>query len=190
MLQIDVKESSMLSMIKKLSGAMLLLLGLSIAAKAEVAVGGPAPDFRLQDQKGDWHTLEQYRGSWVAVYFYPKDDTPGCTTEACAFRDNIFAFEELGATILGVSLDDVESHEQFAEKYSLPFSLLADTAGETAKAYGVLGSFAGFRIAKRQSFLIGPDGRIAKHYEKVNPGKHSEEVLADLQALMELSAET
>lgn len=180
----------MLSMIKKLAGGVVLLFGLGLAAKAEVVVGEPAPDFRLQDQKGDWHTLESYRGTWVAMYFYPKDDTPGCTTEACAFRDNIFAFEELGATILGVSLDDVESHQAFAEKYSLPFSLLSDADGDTAKAYGVLGSFAGIRVAKRQSFLIDPDGRVAKHYEKVDPNTHSEEVLADLKVLTQEPAET
>ncbi len=136
------------------------------------------------DQKGDWHQLADYSGKWVAVYFYPKDDTPGCTTEACAFRDNIFAFEEIGATILGVSLDDVESHAAFAEKYSLPFSLLADIDGDMAKSYGVLTKFMGMTVASRQSFIINPDGVIAKHYEKVDPDVHSEEVLADIKAMM------
>jgi peroxiredoxin Q/BCP len=169
--------------IKGLAGILCLALGALGSADAEVVVGQPAPDFRLQDQNGNWHTLEQYRGQWIALYFYPKDNTPGCTKEACAFRDNIFAFEEIGAVILGVSLDDSASHAQFAEKYSLPFSLLADTEGKTAKAYGVLGRLAGFRMAKRQSFLIDPEGRISRHYEKVDPTRHSEDVLADLKQL-------
>jgi peroxiredoxin Q/BCP len=100
-------------------------------------MGDPAPDFELKDQSGQLHSIEDYRGKWVALYFYPKDDTPGCTTEACEFRDNIFAFKNLNCQILGVSLDDVDSHKEFAEKYSLPFPLLADTAGTTADAYGV-----------------------------------------------------
>ena len=164
-------------------GALLALIGLTGTAAAEVAVGDEAPGFRLQDQRGDWHELTDYRGRWVALYFYPKDDTPGCTTEACAFRDNIFAFEDLGAIVMGVSLDDVESHEAFAEKYSLPFPLLADVDAETAKDYGVLGNFMGMKLAKRQSFLIDPEGRVAKHYRKVNPSTHTEEVLADLRSL-------
>ena len=160
------------------------------AVAGEVTVGEAAPDFRLQDQNGEWHTLEQYRGHWVAVYFYPKDDTPGCTKEACAFRDNIFAFDKLGATILGISLDDVDSHKEFAEKYSLPFSILADTQKEVATQYGVYTKIGTFEMAKRESFLIGPDGQIVKHYSKVNPETHSEEVLADLEVLIAATAMT
>jgi len=145
-------------------------------------VGQPAPDFRLQDQHGDWHSLEQHRGKWITLYFYPKDDTPDCTKEACAFRDNIFAFEDLGATILGVSLDDVASHEAFAEKYSLPFALLSDADAATATDYGVLKKMVGFRFARRESFIIDPEGNIAVRYEKVDPAKHSEQVLADLKS--------
>ncbi len=171
-----------------LKGTLLggLLAGMSLAAMAgdTPAAGSPAPDFRLMDQAGEWHTLEDYRGKWVALYFYPKADTPGCTTEACNFRDNIFAFREMGAEIVGVSLDDVEDQKAFAEKYSLPFTLLADTEGETAEAYGVLRNFGVMKLASRQSFLIDPEGRIAKHYEKVDPDTHSEEVMADLKALM------
>ena len=162
----------------------LLLAVISAGARAGMELGAPAPAFRLQDQNGEWHDLERYRGSWVTLYFYPKDDTPGCTTEACAFRDNIFAFEDIGATVLGVSLDDVESHAEFAEKYSLPFSLLADMQGEAADRYGVLSDYGNFQVAKRQTFLIDPEGRIARHYESVNPAGHSEQVLADLKALM------
>ena len=169
------------------------LLGLFMVARAfagEVTVGEVAPDFRLQDQNGEWHTLEQYRGQWVALYFYPKDDTPGCTTEACAFRDNIFAFENIGATILGVSLDDVDSHKEFADKYSLPFSILADTNKEASTQYGVYVKMGTREMAKRESFLIDPQGQVAKHYSKVNAETHSEEVLADLELLIAETATT
>jgi peroxiredoxin Q/BCP len=164
--------------------AVLLFAVISAGALAGMEPGTPAPAFRLQDQNGEWHDLERYRGRWVTLYFYPKDDTPGCTTEACAFRDNIFAFEDIGATVLGVSLDDVESHAEFAEKYSLPFSLLADMEGEAAENYGVLSDYGNFQVAKRQTFLIDPEGRIARHYTSVNPSGHSEQVLADLKTLM------
>lgn len=164
--------------------AILIFLGLTAPSAADVAVGESAPPFRLQDQKGDWHSLDQYTGRWVVLYFYPKDDTPGCTKEACAFRDNIFAFEDMGAVILGVSLDDVASHAAFAEKYSLPFSLLSDADAATAADYGVLRTMGPLKFARRQSFIIGPDGTIARHYEKVNAEQHSAEVLADLKTLM------
>lgn len=166
-----------------LAAALTLLTGLATADQP--AAGTAAPDFRLQDQKGDWHELSQYEGQWVALYFYPKNDTPGCTTEACNFRDNIFAFRERDAVILGVSLDDVDSHKEFAEKYSLPFSLLSDAEGEVAERYGVLRNLGVMKVAKRQSFLIGPDGVIAKHYEDVDPDTHSQEVLADLESLQD-----
>lgn len=157
--------------------------GAGAAMAGQPAEGTAAPDFRLQDQNGDWHELSQYRGQWVALYFYPKDDTPGCTTEACSFRDNIFAFRERDAVILGVSLDDVESHEAFAEKYSLPFSLLSDTEAEVAERYGVVRNLGVMKLAKRETFLIRPDGTIAKHYERVDPDSHSQEILADLEQL-------
>ncbi|MBT8442111.1 MAG: peroxiredoxin [Gammaproteobacteria bacterium] len=172
----------------KLLGGVMVALMLTAASAAPLEVGKTAPDFRLQDQKGDWHSLEQYRGQWVVLYFYPKDDTPGCTKEACGFRDNIFAFEDMGAVILGVSLDDVESHQAFAEKYSLPFSLLSDADAKTAGDYGVLNKLATFRYAKRESFIIDPDGKVAKHYAKVDAERHSKRVLADLQVLMKPAA--
>jgi peroxiredoxin Q/BCP len=165
-----------------LSATALLLMGTSSLAE-QVQTGDPAPDFELKDQSGQLHSIEDYRGKWVALYFYPKDDTPGCTTEACEFRDNIFAFKHLNCQILGVSLDDVESHKNFAEKYSLPFPLLADDTGTTADAYGVKSKYMGMSVAKRQTFLIDPEGNIAKHYAKVDPESHSQEVLADLKAL-------
>lgn len=167
--------------------AIALLIGmLSLACQAGdvPAVGSEAPGFRLQDQNGEWHELADYRGSWVAVYFYPKNDTPGCTTEACNFRDNIYAFKAIGATVVGISVDDVESHQKFASKYKLPFTILADETRATAKAYGVLRDWKLTQIASRQSFLIDPEGRVAKHYEDVDPDTHTQEVLTDLEALM------
>lgn len=153
-------------------------------ANDELGVGDPAPEFELPDQNGELHSLEDYRNQWVILYFYPKDETPGCTTQACEFRDNIFAYRELNAQILGVSLDDVDSHKAFAENHELPFPLLADTSGETSMAYGVKTRMFGMTMAKRQTFIIGPDGNVARHYEKVDPEAHSAEVLKDLKALI------
>ena len=157
--------------------------GFNTSAADELAIGQPAPDFELPDQDGQLHSLEDYRDRWVVLYFYPKDETPGCTTEACEFRDNIFAYRKLNAQILGVSLDDVESHSAFAENHGLPFPLLADSSGTVADAYGVKTRMMGMTVAKRQTFLIDPNGNIAKHYEKVKPEEHSAEVLADLETL-------
>jgi len=161
-----------------------ILVGLNTVSSAEqVGVGDPAPDFELRDQNGQLHAIEDYRGQWVALYFYPKDDTPGCTTEACEFRDNIFAFRNMNCQILGVSLDDQESHRDFSEKHGLPFPLLADTQGVAADAYGVKTRLMGITMAKRQTFLIDPEGNVAKHYADVDPDSHSKEVLADLERL-------
>ena len=159
---------------------LLLISGQSIS---EISTGQVAPNFNLQDQNGEWHTLDNYKGKWVVLFFYPKDQTPGCTTEACNFRDNIFEFEKLNAQILGVSLDDVESHQAFSEKYSLPYPILADVNKECATEYGVLGKFMMMTIAKRQSFLINPEGSIVKHYKKVDPDTHTKEVIVDLKKL-------
>jgi peroxiredoxin Q/BCP len=144
------------------------------------SLGSAAPEFKLQDQNGKWHTLADYRGKWVALYFYPKDQTPGCTTQACDFRDNIFAFREANAVILGVSVDDMKSHKDFAEKHGLPFSLLADPTKQTAQRYGVM-NFTGF--AKRETFLIDPKGVIVKRYVVSEPKGHSEVVLKDIKEL-------
>ena len=141
-----------------LLGGLLAAVSLTALAGDTPAAGSAAPDFRLMDQTGEWHTLEDYRGKWVALYFYPKADTPGCTTEACNFRDNIFAFRDANAQILGVSFDDVESHQEFAEEYNLPFPLLADIEGKAAENYGVATRKLGMRIAKRETFLIDPAG--------------------------------
>ena len=155
----------------------------AIAAETP-AVGDPAPGFNLQDQNGQWHDLQDYRGTWLAVYFYPKDQTPGCTTEACNFRDNILAFKAIGAEVVGISLDDVASHKEFSDKYKLPFVILADEGGATADAYGVLRDYKLIQIADRQSFLVNPEGVIVKHYEEVDPDNHTQEVLSDLETMM------
>jgi peroxiredoxin Q/BCP len=162
-------------------------LGAGVVRAADAAapkVGDPAPAFKLQDQAGKWHQLGDYKGKWVALYFYPKDDTPGCTTQACSFRDNVFAFNKEGAVILGVSVDDVESHKAFAEKHGLPFTILADADKSVTKRYGVLKTYMGvMEMARRDTFIVDPQGRIAKHYESVDPEGHSALVLADIKAL-------
>jgi len=144
-----------------------------------------APDFMLLDQDGEEHELSSYQGRWVLLYFYPKDDTPGCTKEACAIRDSFPQFDAGKAVVLGVSPDSVKSHKKFAEKYELPFTLLADEGHVIADLYGVWGrkKFMGreYDGVFRTSFLIGPDGRIAKVYENVKPEQHAAEVLADLK---------
>lgn len=166
------------------AGVAVALFYAQSAAADQPKVGEAAPAFSLPDQTGTTRSLDDYRGRWLVLYFYPKDDTPGCTTEACNFRDDIFKFREAGAEIVGVSLDDVESHEAFAEKYSLPFPLLADADHAVATAYGVLTKMGPMSFAKRETFIIAPDGTIALHYAKVKPDEHSAQVLADLTRLM------
>lgn len=148
----------------------------------ELKVGDKAPDFSLLDEKGRPVSLKDFLGKNVVVlYFYPKDFTPGCTTEACAFRDNYKPFEEKGAVVIGVSVDSVESHEKFSQKYNLPFDILSDSKKEVAKAYGVLG-FGGF-IAKRVTFIINKEGKITHIFPKVDVGQHSEEVLRAIEEI-------
>ena len=146
-----------------------------------------ATDFRLSDQNGVIHTLVQYKGKWVILYFYPKDDTPGCTKEACNFRDSTEEFKKHGVAILGVSKDSVASHKKFAQKYHLTFPILSDESLETINAYNAWGKkkFMGkvFKGIKRTTYLINPKGEIVKVYEKVNPLTHAEEILADLKRL-------
>lgn len=161
----------------------LVLAGLVLAGRTFAApeAGDAAPDFRLQDQAGAWHALGDYRGQWLVLYFYPKDGTPGCTTQACELRDNIFAFRRAGAVIVGISVDDVAAHRRFADEHHLPFTILADADRKTAKAYGVIGGLLGlFGFAQRDTFIVDPQGRIAKHFAKVDPKGHSELVLKAL----------
>lgn len=168
-----------------LAGLLVAMLWVAAPLDAAPPVGGAAPAFALPDQGGETRRLEDYDGKWLVLYFYPKDDTPGCTTQACDFRDNIFAFRRLGAEIVGISLDDVDSHKDFAEKHGLPFTLLADAAGAVAREYGVLRQFGAVELASRQTFLISPQGVIARHYEKVNLDTHSADVLKDIESLRE-----
>lgn len=147
--------------------------------------GMTAPEFKLLDENGIERKLSDYHGKHVVLYFYPKDDTPGCTKEACNFRDDYSAYQEAGIEILGVSPDDPKSHTKFIQKFDLPFSLLADTEHEVSMEYGVWGLKKMFgreyEGVSRTTFLIGPDSKIVKIFEKVNPAEHSEEVLAALK---------
>lgn len=149
----------------------------------QLKVRQQAPDFTLSDQYGKDHTLSQYRGSWVLLYFYPKDDTPGCTKEACGFRDASREYDARNIVILGVSVDPVRRHAAFAEKYALPFPLLSDEEKQVVRSYGVWAKkkMMGHEYmgTLRMSFLIDPEGRIAKIYETVKPEGHAKEVLDD-----------
>lgn len=148
----------------------------------KLQVGQMAPGFELPDQDNNMHSLEGSLGEWVLVYFYPEDDTPGCTTEACEIRDNLPKFQNIGAEVFGISTDSTESHKKFAQKYGLPFTLLSDEDGSVSKNYGVSGEgFLGRN--SRTSFLIDQEGRIAKIYEKVVPKGHAEQVIADIKRM-------
>ncbi len=150
-----------------------------------LSAGTEAPDFSLQDENGEVRRLSDYRGQPVVLYFYPKDDTPGCTKEACSFRDNFSIFKEQGVTILGVSPDSVKSHTKFKDKYSLPFTLLADEGHKVADQYGVWGpkKFMGkqYEGILRTTYLIDADGKIARVFENVKPDQHSAEILEALK---------
>jgi len=150
-----------------------------------IQAGIPAPDFTLLDETGAPRKLSDYRGRPVLLYFYPKDDTPGCTTEACNFRDDYSQYEQAGVTILGVSPDSPKSHTKFKEKFHLPFTLLADEGHQVADQYGVWGpkKFMGreYEGVLRTTFLIDPQGQIVRVFESVKPAEHSNEVLAALK---------
>ncbi|MBE9473493.1 MAG: thioredoxin-dependent thiol peroxidase [Chloroflexi bacterium] len=154
-----------------------------------ISAGGQAPDFTLPDDEGRTHTLSEYRGKPVVLYFYPKDNTSGCTKEACGFRDDYSAYQDAGVIILGVSPDSSKSHANFRTKYELPFILLADPDREVLKKYGAWGlkKLYGreYEGVLRTTFLISEDGNILKVFEKVKPANHSAEILAALQDLDE-----
>ncbi|HSF80100.1 MAG TPA: thioredoxin-dependent thiol peroxidase [Anaerolineales bacterium] len=146
-----------------------------------LSAGIPAPEFSLQDESGAIRSLSDYRGSPVVLYFYPKDDTPGCTTEACNFRDDYSAYQQAGVTILGVSPDSPKAHTKFKAKYNLPFTLLADTDHKVCELYGVWGrkKFMGreYDGVFRTTFVIDPEGEILRVFENVKPAEHSTDVL-------------
>ena len=161
----------------------VLLVFFSMSSLAGLSIGNQAPNFILKDQNNLSHNLNDYKGSWVILYFYPKDDTPGCTTQACDFRDAVERIISSRSIVFGISLDSVESHKRFAEKNNLPFSLLSDQDGNVSKAYDSLSSFISFKASKRNTFIIDPEGKIAKIYLSVNPSTHSQMVLNDLNQL-------
>ncbi len=155
----------------------------SSALAESILVGQLAPDFKLPDQQDKYLQLSDLRGQWVVLYFYPKDETPGCTKEACSFRDNIGRITAKNTVVLGVSVDDAESHSAFAEKHRLPFKLLSDKDGKIAEQYGALRNLLFLKIAKRHSFIINPEGKVAKIYRKVSPANHVSEIVSDLDEL-------
>jgi peroxiredoxin Q/BCP len=168
---------------KKIFFLMILMLINNLHA-SEDWVGKNAPYFDLPDQNGVFHNLKDYSGKWLVLYFYPKDDTPGCTTEALNFAKDYNKFEELGATVVGASLDDVESHKKFADKHKIQFTLLADKDKVMANAYGVVKNIPLMNYAKRQTFIIDPNGVVSKFYENVNADTQSSEVLKDLSQII------
>ncbi len=163
--------------------ALVFLLSKQSEAASVPTPGDTAPDFRLVDQNGQIKKLSDFSGQWVVLYFYPKDDTPGCTKEACAFRDDLASLEKLGAKVVGISVDDSDSHAKFAAKYHLPFPLLADEDGKVAESYGALTNLLVVKIAKRYTFLIDPKGKISKVYLSVDTSRHSQEIVDDLKKL-------
>jgi peroxiredoxin Q/BCP len=152
-----------------------------------LTVGDPAPDFSLPDAEGEIYSLADLKGKRIVLYFYPRDNTPGCTKEACGFRDNYGTYQGQDVMVLGVSTDDAKSHTKFIQKYDLPFPLLIDEGGEVAAKYGSYGlkKFMGkeYMGITRSTFIIGPDGTLEKIYRKVKAETHAETVLADLESL-------
>ena len=161
------------------------LFRVNVMAAPILKIGEDAPTFTLPDSQGNQVSLNDYKGKWAVLYFYPKDDTPGCTKEACQFRDDFKTLEALGAKVIGISIDDSFSHQKFAEKYNLPFPLLSDASGDVADRYGALNNFLVIKLAKRYTYLINPQGKIAKIYLSVDTSKHSQEIIEDLKKLKE-----
>lgn len=166
---------------------LIILVALLVARAARSgtlpAVGMPAPDFSLPDQNGKLHNLQDYLGQYLVLYFYPRDDTPGCTEEACSFRDDLNQLTEMHAQVVGISVDDKYSHEAFAEKYHLPFPLLADKNGLVSGSYGALMNLTVMKLSCRYTFLIDPQGKLAKIYLNVETSRHSQQIIEDLKKL-------
>lgn len=160
---------------------MIMLFGNRGATAEPLKVGQVAPDFNLPDQNGKSHKLSDYYGKWLVLYFYVKDNTPGCTKQACKFRDDFHELRNLGAEIVGISVDGSASHANFAKKYSLPFPLLADSKGKTARRYDSIWSIIG--MAKRNTYLIDPEGRIARIYLSASASRNSIEIIEDLKKM-------
>ena len=145
--------------------------------------GQQAPDFSLSDNSRNKHTLLDYHGQWLILFFYPKDNTPGCTIEACQFRNDYTEITEMNAQILGINTDNTESHTRFITKQQLPFPLLSDETGTVSKQYETLFKLGPIKFCKRHSFIIDPQGKIAKIYRKVSPAQHSQQIITDLKTL-------
>jgi len=163
--------------------SVLSVLFLAVGLFAEDAVpqaGQPAPDFTLPSQDGSKISLHDFKGKWVVLYFYPKDGTPGCTIEAHNFQRDLAKYEQNNAVIVGVSVDSAGSRQEFCAKQGLTFKLLADTDKSVSRQYGSLTNLLGYKISSRNTFLVNPEGRIAKVWTGVDPGRHSVEVLAAL----------
>ena len=165
--------------------SLIVFFLITSSSLAALKVGDRAPNFSLRDQNNLIHDLNDYKGNWVVLYFYPKDGTPGCTTQACDFRDAVKRIIASKSVVFGVSLDSVESHKLFSDKNKLPFSLLSDETGEIAKLYDSLRNLLVYKTAKRNTFIIDPKGLIAKIYLSVDPKTHSEMVLNDLGNLQD-----
>jgi thioredoxin-dependent peroxiredoxin len=158
------------------------------AAPNAPKLGEPAPDFNLPNTKGDLVSLASLKGNWVVLYFYPRDDSPICTKQACSFRDDLHELEKLGAKVVGVSVDDAESHAEFAKKYNLPFPLLSDKDGLVASKYGALTNLFIIKMAKRYTFLISPAGVLKKSYLSVDTSRHSQQIIDDLIVMQQSKA--
>jgi thioredoxin-dependent peroxiredoxin len=145
-----------------------------------LSVGTQAPDFTVKDTNGNTIKLSDYQGQTVVLYFYPKDDTPGCTKEACSFRDSYTVYQGEDIAVFGISLDDEASHQQFTQKYNLPFPLLADVDGAITKAYDVEAEKNGFRYAQRVTYVVDPAGKISQVFTTINTETHAQEILTAL----------
>jgi len=150
---------------------------------SRLEVGQKAPDFSLLDNSNTRHHLSDYQDQWLVLFFYPKDNTPGCTVEACQFRDDYADISAINSKILGISTDSIESHQHYINKQQLPFPLLSDNAGTMSKLYQSLFKLGPIKFCKRHSFIIDPEGNIAKTYWKVTPSQHSQQIIADLKTL-------
>lgn len=170
----------MLARLATLFSALLLSATLMAAPRP----GDAAPAFRLVDQHGTAHALTDYRGKWLMLYFYPKDDTPGCTEQACSFRDDFARIKMLGAEVVGISVDSAASHAAFAGKHNLPFPLLADADGKVAASYDALTDLVVVKFAKRHTFLIDPQGRIRQRYTDLDTKTYAKTLIADLERLV------
>ena len=164
----------------------VLLVPRLLSRSASPAEGSSAPDFTLASQEGSSVSLKDYRGKWVVLYFYPKDQTPGCTREAHNFQADQSKYAERNAVVLGVSVDSIDSHKKFCAKEGLNFKLLADTDHKVSESYGSLTNLGLVKFASRHTFLIDPNGKVARAYTSVDPLKHSMEVLAELDALQKV----